>query len=308
MPTGACGVDCGACGLHARGICSTCGPGTSDHAARKLEAQRRLLGAPCPILDCAFTNRLEYCSRDCGLFPCENFRSGPYPFSEAYLKMQERRRKENPLTEKTPSGQEIKVPRQFWEDLRKRDPAVVCRDADASCRPGGGLLLRVLGREVLVDPKLDEIRTRGPSGWDPIRHPLMELLTLVYLLNVTSAVPDGSLAAPQELKESHFFQGPHTLKTEPVLRRFGYDPEGFRKAALELGGTEVDLADAAFRFLPFPKIPVYYLLWLGDEEFEPRISVLFDRSVEKHLSADALWGIVNFISDALLGAPRVARG
>jgi hypothetical protein len=85
-----------------------------------------------------------------------------------------------------------------------------------------------------------------------------------------------------------------------VLERFGRDLKGFSKAAQSLGGEAQNLADAAFRIPAFPKVPLYYLLWEGDEEFEPRISVLFDRSIESHLPADAIWGLVALVSEALL--------
>ncbi len=44
---------------------------------------------------------------------------------------------------------------------------------------------------------------------------------------------------------------------------------------------------------------VLYLLWEGDDEFAPRLSVLFDRSIENILAADAIWGIVTRVSKAL---------
>ncbi|MDH3829770.1 MAG: DUF3786 domain-containing protein, partial [Desulfobacterales bacterium] len=70
-----------------------------------------------------------------------------------------------------------------------------------------------------------------------------------------------------------------------------------------LEGRPVDLADAAYQLFPFPRVPVYYLFWQGDEEFEPRISVLFDRSIEEVFSADVIWGLVNRVSTALLQGP-----
>ena len=60
------------------------------------------------------------------------------------------------------------------------------------------------------------------------------------------------------------------------------------------------MADAAFRLKPFPRIDLYYLLWEGDAEYPPRVSVLFDRSIENILPADAIWGLVNRVSTALL--------
>ena len=63
------------------------------------------------------------------------------------------------------------------------------------------------------------------------------------------------------------------------------------------------MADAAYRLLPFPRTPVYYLLWIGDEEFRPRLSVLFDRSIEEFFSASAIWSLVNLVSRELLMGP-----
>lgn len=48
---------------------------------------------------------------------------------------------------------------------------------------------------------------------------------------------------------------------------------------------------------------MYYILWRGDGEFKPRLSVLFDKSIEKHLAADAIWGTVNLVSNALVKGP-----
>ncbi len=110
------------------------------------------------------------------------------------------------------------------------------------------------------------------------------------------------MVSVNDLKDAHFFQGPHELKTRPLLDRFGHDREAFVKASEKLGGQRVDLADAAFCFYPFPKVPVYYLLWEGDEDFAPTLSILFDKSIERHLAADAIWGLVNMVSDAILWA------
>ena len=86
---------------------------------------------------------------------------------------------------------------------------------------------------------------------------------------------------------------------ESVVKKYGYDVKGFKAAAEKLGGAPMDMADASYRFSPFPKIPMYYLLWEGDDEFGPNLSVLFDRSIESHLNADGIWGIVGLISDLL---------
>jgi hypothetical protein len=134
--------------------------------------------------------------------------------------------------------------------------------------------------------------------------PLLELVTVVYLNNVKMLYPLGKeIVGVKDLKEAHFFQGPHALQIEPLLKRYGRDLQGFKAAAEYLEGQPVDMADTAYRLLPFPRVPVYYLFWQGDAEFDPRISVLFDRSIEAVFSADAIWGLVSRVLTALLQGP-----
>lgn len=90
--TGACGLNCHACGLFRQGKCSPCAAGTEAQAQKKLTAQIKLLGGPCPILQCATERKISYCSADCQAFPCRRFMTGPYPLSQGYLEMQLRRR------------------------------------------------------------------------------------------------------------------------------------------------------------------------------------------------------------------------
>jgi len=96
--TGACGINCLACRLAAAGVCSPCGSGASAQGLKKLAAQLDAFGGFCPVLKCAVDHRVGYCLRDCRRFPCEHFRSGPYPYAQGYLDMQVRRRKD--LSEK----------------------------------------------------------------------------------------------------------------------------------------------------------------------------------------------------------------
>jgi len=156
--------------------------------------------------------------------------------------------------------------------------------------------------ELLVDIENRRVRRVSHGHRYDLKGQLTELMTLVYLLNAAPASPGENLISVNELKDALFFQGAHALPTEPLVRRFGNDIGGFRAASKILNGEPVDYADAAFRFHPFPKIPLYYLLWEGDEEFGASMSILFDRSIEQHLAADAILGVVNLATTALLAA------
>ncbi len=300
MPTGACGINCDVCKLNLLGTCSTCGPGTGPEAEKKLAAQQRLLGSTCSILSCARMNQLEYCMRVCKQFPCDNFRTGPYPFSQGYLNMQERRLNEKPPAY-APDGSRVTVDPVYWDDLLKRNIDTLCNFTLFECHSPGQLQFHFLNEEIMVDLKERCLKRVENDRWSPTDDPLLELVTVLYLTNVNGLYPiDKDIVGVKDLKEGHFFKGPHALRTEPLIRRYGRDLKGFGQAAQHLAGEPRDMADTAYRLLPFPRIPLYYLLWQGDEEFEPRVTVLIDRSVENVLAADAIWAMINRVTTALL--------
>jgi hypothetical protein len=199
-----------------------------------------------------------------------------------------------------PKDNLLSVPQTHWSDLEARDLKKVCELSLARLHPPDGLLIRIFNKDILVDIQNRCLKHLHHDQWETITQPLMELITLVYLVRAAPVFPSQEMISVHELKDAHFFQGPHALPLSPVLKHYGNDLEGFKNAAMKIGGEAVDFADVAYRFFPFPKIPIYCLLWEGDEEFEPNISVLFDRSIERHLAADAILGVVNLVVNALL--------
>ncbi len=200
----------------------------------------------------------------------------------------------------TPTGEIIKVPTDYWDKLKKRNIDELCKLSLTHVYPPEDLLLHFLNKDILLDMGNRSIHRLNVNKREKIENPFLELIILVYLLNVSSDDPSQDIISVRDLKNAHFFQGPHELQTAPLLDLYGNNLEGFKSAAESLGGKSLDMAEAAYMLLPFPKIPLYYLLWEGDDEFEPNLSILFDRSIEKHLAADAIWGLVNLVSKYLL--------
>ncbi|MGB5748188.1 MAG: DUF3786 domain-containing protein [Desulfobacterales bacterium] len=300
MPTGACGINCDVCKLNLLGTCSSCGPGTSLEAEKKLAAQQRLLGSTCSILACASMNQIEFCMRDCHQFPCDNFGTGPYPFSQGFLNMQQRRLKEKPPAF-APDGSRVSVDAAYWDELLKRDLDTLCNFTLFENDSSRSLKFHFLNQIIMVDLKERCLKRMENDRWAKTDDPLLELVTVLYLLNVNGLYPlDRNIVGVKDLKEAHFFQGPHALKTEALIRRYGNDLRGFSQVAEYLAGEPRDMADRAYRLLPFPRVPLYYLLWQGDAEFEPRITVLLDRPIENVLAADAIWALINRVTTSLL--------
>ena len=84
MKIGACGIACEVCSYSVGGICEGCLAGDDEDAANKLEMQKAKLGFNCPVLECAFSNKVGYCLKDCDKFPCEVLYRG-FPYSEGFL-------------------------------------------------------------------------------------------------------------------------------------------------------------------------------------------------------------------------------
>jgi hypothetical protein len=80
---------------------------------------------------------------------------------------------------------------------------------------------------------------------------------------------------------------------------FGRHPEAFLNAGRKLGGSEILYGDKGFSLEVFPRVPLAFVLWKGDEEFPPRISVLFDSTIESHFALDVIWCMVTETSRRL---------
>jgi len=300
MPVGACGVACEVCSLRLLNICSSCGPGKSQTAKAKLAAQRQLLGAPCPVLACAALKGVDYCLRDCDLFPCENFSQGPYPFSQSFLDMQRRRRRQRPPAI-SPYRSFIQTPEPYWEAILNQDLAVLCHLLAGRPQDQDRLVFTSFQEDILLDRRRRQIFRHRRGGWEPSADPQLEFLTLLFLAKNRQVHPlCNELVTVADLRESQYFKGPHCLPVEGLQERFGQDLPGFQRVARFLGGEPLAMADAAFVLRPLPRLPVAVLLWLGDDEFPPLVNFLFDRSVEAYLSASGIWLLANLVSSTFL--------
>ena len=194
----------------------------------------------------------------------------------------------------------MKVHSSHWDDLEKLNPEEVCKRTGATLDPDYGYQIRFLNQDVIVDTKNRSLRKTTNNNAEEIDDPLLALVLLVYLQNAVESDPKNILTAPKELKEGHFFTGVHALDVEHVIEKFGHTPEDFAVSAEALGGVRESHADMSYRFTALPRIPLYYLLWEGDEDFPPNITVCFDRTIEQHLAADAIWALVKRVSRALV--------
>jgi len=180
---------------------------------------------------------------------------------------------------------------KVWDEFSPLDPSDICKRSLASHNQHKhSIRLRVIDEEYLVRIQDRRIIRILLDGSEEETDRFSRLLILQYLLNAKDLPLSGRLRSPHEFKggELFFSATSHHVSFEPLIQKFG-SPQRFVEAGLSLGGRRIPYADEAFRLNVLPRIPIAYLVWAGDEEFGPRISVLFDETAEHHLPIDALW-------------------
>ncbi len=73
---------------------------------------------------------------------------------------------------------------------------------------------------------------------------------------------------------------------KPFLKVFGKRPSLLLEASFTLKGTKTDFGDSSVRILVFPKVPITFIIYRGDEEFPPACKVLFDSSIGDYLTTE----------------------
>lgn len=170
------------------------------------------------------------------------------------------------------------------EKLRQAELAEICTKSGA--RPVGAEAVRLpfLGRDHLVDRREGRI-TRDPDT-EPV--PVAErLLILHYLVTANGAPAAGEWIAFQELPDGLLYRSTFYKRTvKLLLKTFGRSPSNLVNAAAGMGAVQTNMGDVAVTVRAFPRVPVTWVLWRGDEEFPAEGSVLLDRGVTDYLPTE----------------------
>lgn len=79
---------------------------------------------------------------------------------------------------------------------------------------------------------------------------------------------------------------------------FGFKPDAFRKGMEAMGAKEVKMGDHAYQFEILDQLSVIFILWEGDEEFQPSVQILFSDNFPQAFEAED----VAHIGDISIGA------
>lgn len=152
--------------------------------------------------------------------------------------------------------------------------------------PEGEFQLEILGQSYTVGYPSFVVRRAGEeteaSTW-------FQALIIHYFTTADGASLTGEWVSLRQVEGGLFYERAFQGYTGDRLAGFfGNDLERFAAAASRMGGSPEDMGDAAFSFLPLPRVPMAMVYWLGDEEFLPTAQLLFDASVSHYLPIGAL--------------------
>lgn len=188
-----------------------------------------------------------------------------------------------------------------WEDLRSRHGEEITRKPGVNLLPkGNGYELNFLNAVYSIDIDSERITQVRPNFRQDLTEEF-QILLIRYLVSDYAGPMEGKEVSEKDFPGGvTFFQGPHQLHVEPIIRLFGHNPEAFEKRALELGAVPASYGDKAMRFFPFPLIPVTYVLWKKDEEFPASMTLLFDSSISRWFELDMIFALVLVLTEKIV--------
>jgi hypothetical protein len=193
-----------------------------------------------------------------------------------------------------------------WEILSALDSKAVEASAGAAFDPDNSAYkLACLGQEIIVSIKNRDIIGSSPLGGFLVEEigEYSSLSILRYLIHAKNMPLSGELVKPDDLPGGDFFsKGSHVLPIEKIIRRFENDFNGFIETGIALGGSLTEYGDVSLRLPPFPRLPVYIIIWAGDDEFPAKSSLLFDSSCTSHAATDILWSTAVMTIEMMLSS------
>jgi len=194
----------------------------------------------------------------------------------------------------------------LWENLQEADPEKICVNAqiryDSEAK---GYIFSLLNGKFLCVPHKQTIEVLHPLPHQKLNFEFY-LVVLHYLLEAQNVPLSAKWISEKDIPGGQmFFRGPHKFPTEPLLELFGDRPEIFQAAAESLGGSQVEMGDLGYRLWAFPRIPLLFVFWKGDEEFEPALHIRFNSTINSQLeSLDSIWALINVICRNLKAAAQ----
>jgi len=170
------------------------------------------------------------------------------------------------------------------EQLRSMDIEEICGKTGAQRMDSNKIIIEYLNQAYLITLPDVEISLRDSEEEAPLRD---KILILHYLTLAKDTPATNRLITFKQLPGgASYFPAFSQRAIKPLLNHFGKEPELLTDAAAKLGGYKANYGDVAITINAFPRIPITFALWQGDDEFPPRGGIMFDASISAYLSTE----------------------
>lgn len=150
-----------------------------------------------------------------------------------------------------------------------------------------------------LDRKNGDLERRENGAWvDGNSH--SEVMTLLDLL--CDSREDRTLSGKWQSMQNFGLQFHQNLledRRDPAAVVFDRDPGYFRERCLALGGISIPGGDQSYAIPLFDELSVCVQLWLGDEEFAPRLRYLWDENALQYLRYETMFYAVGLLLSRL---------
>lgn len=191
------------------------------------------------------------------------------------------------------------------KDFRRRDPAGQAEKAGVPWAwpgqgEGGYAEVVFLGTPYRVHGPAGDVSYREEQGKEPA---LWEKILVLHYFSMSDGTPIAQEHISfKEVREAMLYL-PNFEKraVAPLLGRFGKNPEELLEPARSIGGRREGLGDFSVTIPVFPRVPVTLVFWKEDEEFEARLTILFDRTVVHYLPTEDIVLSAQMMAYRLIG-------
>ncbi|MBF0242861.1 MAG: DUF3786 domain-containing protein [Desulfamplus sp.] len=148
---------------------------------------------------------------------------------------------------------------------------------------------------------LDELKIESlSSSSSKKQHDYFYVFLVNYLIQAKDANLCNEWISEKDIAGgSTFFRGPHEIPTRFIASSYSQNIEKFKIVCEELGGTPINMADAAYSFAITPRILIAVLFWDKDDDFPADAKILFDRSISQQLALDTIFALAVAICSRL---------
>jgi hypothetical protein len=185
------------------------------------------------------------------------------------------------------------------EELKSREPREIAFRCGMEFQ-NGVLRCKFYGDMYLMTPPEFQVRmeaTYKPCGLN------RSSMFYYYMLTADGSPIAGKWIAFRDLPSGMFYhQAYQGYSGDRLAKAIDNRTLVFERAAKNLGGTKLDIGDAAYAFDALPRVHVAAVYYAADEDFPASANVLFDAAASHYLPTDALAGVGSALVDRLTGA------